>query len=165
MMGTITTGAWASKRGPTSVTDSGTGLQVLFDPFSTEFISPDFIVRPGEVLVLSAFNMTKDTLAIVEKLRYGVSTMPQGVPCGGPADLNIGGQLQAEDVTQCGVWALGPCQNVGVLSLPGTYRLRLNDAAQAILGEVYIDAMRLLASEMSAVPKELYFGSVSGCNC
>ncbi|MGF6599800.1 hypothetical protein P3T23_004534 [Paraburkholderia sp. GAS448] len=139
---------------------------ILFDSRSASMTSPTFLVRPGKGVVLSAFGLAHSDagtaqLAIIEKVRYEDGIMPHGDVCEDlePPEATI---LQNEDVTQCGLWGLSPCQNLGVLTLPGSYRLTLNDAAA--IGSVYVEAIEIGADAAALVPQNLFFGAAA-CDC
>lgn len=144
--------------------DVGSDLMVLFDAQSVSEYSPIFEVRPGEVMLISAFGLTAGQKVIVEKMRMAVSSMPSGSACGG-GSFTEGGLIQAEDVTQCGLWALSPCSNLAALGVPGTYRLRLNTEAVAGLGTLYVDGLRLQRADAHGIPEDLHFGKMSACGC
>lgn len=161
-------------------------LAVLFDEFSESCVSPVFTVRPGEVVVLSAYGLrernaeiaeigsltpggTVDSsrirkvivppeMVVVERLRFDLSLMPSGDACCG-ADFVVGQLTHAACVAQCGMWLLSPSQNVGILSLPGTYRLRA--VPESAVGCFYVDAMRAPAEKMTHIPDDLWFGKVT----
>jgi hypothetical protein len=134
---------------------------ILFDARSASLTSPTFFVRPGSGVVLSAFGLMETQQAVVEKVRYEDGIMPQGGAC---EDLEppATAVMQAEDVTQCGVWSLTACQNLAVVTVPGAYRLNLNDPAA--MGIVYIEAIGIGADAAALVPHGLFFGS-TGCDC
>lgn len=97
-------------------------------------------------------------MVVVERLRFDVTTMPTGDACCGGSFV-VGQLTHAACVAQCGMWLLSPSQNVGILSLPGTYRLRV--MPPEALGCFYVDAMRAPADKMTHIPKDLWFGEVT----
>ncbi|RQH06634.1 hypothetical protein [Paraburkholderia dinghuensis] len=135
---------------------------ILFDARSVSLASPIFFVRPGTGVMLSAFGLMESQQAVIEKVRYEDSIMPQGGAC---EDLEppMAVVMQAEDVTQGGVWQLNACQNLAVLTVPGSYRLNLND--EAALGLVYIEAIGLDGQAAALIPPSLFFGACGGCDC
>jgi hypothetical protein len=139
---------------------------ILFDSRSASVTSPTFMVRPAKGVVLSAFGLVQmldgtPQIAVVEKVRYEDGIMPQGGACEDlePPPAMV---LQAEDVTQCGVWGLTACQNLALLTVPGSYRLNLNDVSA--IGTVYIEAVEIDAQAAALVPNDLFLGAQS-CAC
>lgn len=161
--------------------DTGMELFVLFDEHSTTPFSPVFVVRPGEAVILTAYGLrsrnyeldpSTDTgrihrvdvppeMVIVERLRFDLSTLPHGDACCG-GTFESGPLTHAAPVAQCGLWMLSPKQNVGILSLPGTYRLRA--CPEDAVGCFYVDGARLESGKVAHVPKDLWFGEVTAPN-
>jgi hypothetical protein len=143
---------------------------ILFNSASVEMTSPAFYVREGRAVLLTAFGLAMSMTsgapdaqrAVIEKVRYEDGVMPHGDACESmqPPESTV---LQAEDVTQCGVWSLSPCFNTRVLSVPGAYRLVLTD--KDALGAVYIEAVDISADAARLIPDELFFGADVGECC
>lgn len=144
----------------------------LFNDKSTDIVSAPFAVLPGQIVMLSAFgfagkqqvadgNKPLDVQrAIVEKVVFAKGLFPDGVACS-CGDLLIDvPYMYVEDVTQCGLWYLSACQNLVFLTVPGSYRLRLNDATA--LGTVHIELIKYDSMELTAyIPHDLYLGELS----
>lgn len=146
----------------------------LFDEFSESEYSVAFTIFPGSVGVLSAYNLGNKVLRepnepkntpqmfIVQKLAFRGGGIFTKEMCGcDPTDEDIGLGFEpeyayAEDVTQCGMWNLNACQNLGAIMLPGTYRVRLNDRGG--LGNVILGLVRYNAKESGQVPRNIIFG-------
>jgi hypothetical protein len=145
----------------------------LFDEFSESQYSKAFTIFPNSIGVLSAFNLgykvarednePKNTpqMFIIQKLSFrggGIFTKEM-CGCEGDEDVGLGFDPEyayAEDVTQCGVWNLNACQNLGAIMLPGTYRVRLNDRGG--LGNAILGLVRYNAAESGLVPRKIIFG-------
>lgn len=143
----------------------------IFDEKSGSTLSDIFTVAPNEVGILSAYgllskiqnvppggNSAVPQRAVVQKLAFSGGIFPNGDgSCKADAPLYIDPPYSyAEDVVICGPWALTACQNIGVLGVPGSYRLELNDTAA--VGQVFILLTRYLKNEVGHIPESLYFG-------
>lgn len=148
---------------------------ILFDDGSTDVTSKAFIITPGSVGILSAwgFKQTKEVLspqepsstpqlAIVQKLAFPYGAFPDGNACKQSDSPLIvtPDYTYAEDVTQCGLWALHACQNLVAMAVPGTYRVQLNDTGA--LGTVFITLTRYSQLEAGYVPRGIFLGEVNG---
>lgn len=59
-------------------------------------------------------------------------------------------------VSTCGrPWQLDPCRNIGIIGVPGTYRLHINDATAVGVAQVYADWYR--ASQIPSQVESLFF--------
>lgn len=150
----------------------------LFSHKSTSATSGVFVVSPGEVAVLSAFHLEGQQRAVVQKVRFVEGFVPTEISCRQvlhDVEINI---LATEDITQCGVWALTPCQNLVVLTMPGAYRLVLDDgvpkkvvapgtpipvAESTAVGTALIFVDKYPLSHAVHFPRDLILGNVSGC--
>ncbi|HDW3986216.1 TPA: hypothetical protein RMT71_003212 [Escherichia coli] len=142
----------------------------LFDDSSTSAYSRAFTVSPGGIAVLSAWGfsayvtaisdaMPKNMpqLAVIQKMAFDKGIYPNGSACGNDDGLISEPKYSyVEDVTKCGLWALSACNNIAVLSLPGTYRLQLND--DAAVGTVFISLTRYSCQELGHIPESMYLG-------
>ena len=145
----------------------------LFDAFSKDVYSKAFTVFPNSIAVLTAFglgnkihrepNEPKNTpqQLIIQKMTFdGGGIFSSGDQCCcDDEDLELGfdpNYTYVEDVTQCGVWNLNACQNLGAIMLPGTYRVRLND--EGGLGYVFLSLTRYRQDEAGSVPRKIIFG-------
>lgn len=143
----------------------------LFNNMSTNMTSRMFPVHPGQTVMLTAFGFAahqqvydkskpRDAQrAIVEKVAFAGGIFPSC--CVGDDGLLAEiPYTYAEDVTQGGLWNLNACQNLVFLSVPGTYRLRLND--EAALGMVYIELVKYDNEDgLPYIPRDLYLGDVT----
>lgn len=151
----------------------------LFNTRSSSPISGVLVVHPGEVVVLSAYNLSGLQRAVVQKVKFVDSYIPSGSACGDVLDVPTTKIAAVEDVTQCGVWALNPCQNVAVLSIPGAYRLVMDDgyavgdavegapievAESTAVGTALIEATKMTVAHAALLPKDLFFGHISQCS-
>lgn len=145
---------------------------VLFDEGSTYVQSDIFAVLPKKIVVLTAwgFSATKKVIepgepnnitqrAIVEKLAFNGGGYFVGDPdcvCKLNTQALVFPDTQyAEDVTGCGVWNLSACWNVGIITLPGVYRLRFNDTGAPGSVIIYAD---IFNAEDVYIPPRLIFG-------
>lgn len=150
----------------------------LFGAKSTSDTSRAFSIGKGEAVLISAFGLIKQQRAVIQKVRFKDGIVPSGSACGGEFNIDDAKILAVEDVTQCGVWAINPCQNLAVLSVPGVYRLKLDDgvasgesapgmpvpvAPSTAVGHVIIEAERMSANEAANIPQHLFFGFISPC--
>lgn len=150
----------------------------LFNTKSSSPISGVFVVQPGEVVVLSAYNFTGSQRAVVQKVKFVDSFVASGAPCDAVINVPTSKIAAVEDVTQCGQWVLNACQNLVVLSVPGIYRLALDDgyvegepevgtplqgAESTAVGTVIIELERLSVAHAQLIPKDLFFGHISNC--
>lgn len=144
----------------------------LFWEKSSSVYSPAFTVIPNSIMVISAYGFgnkitrednqptTNQTMAIVQKMSFeGGGIFSEACNCDSldPALLGFEPEFSyVEDVTQCGLWNLNACQNTGIIILPGTYRLRLNDPGAP--GHVYVHITAYMRSELFQIPSGLIFG-------
>lgn len=143
----------------------------LFNEKSGSVLSQVFTIAPNEVGVLSAYgllsriqnvppgtNAAVPQAATIQKLAFSGGIFPNGDnSCKNDAPLYVDPPYSyAEDVVICGPWKLTSCQNTGVIGLPGSYRLELND--QTAIGEVFISLTRYIKNEVGYIPESLYFG-------
>lgn len=63
--------------------------------------------------------------------------------------------MHAEVVSGCGGWNLNACWNVGIITVPGTYRLRFNDDGAPGIVTIYAD---IFSVQDLYVPPRLVFG-------
>lgn len=130
------------------------------------------MVIPGSIAVLSAYGMGAKlapaeneptnvmTKAIVQKMAFdGGGIFSNDCNCSSIEDIPLSLEPDfsfVEDVIQCGLWNLNACQNVGVIILPGTYRLRLDDSAAP--GHIYVSLTLYRKDEAGQLPSGLIFG-------
>lgn len=149
-------------------------MVVIFDQDSSSLFSKVFTVFPGTYLLISGFGFDKyqgevpegkpkqTQKAIVQKLGFAGGIFPDGMcPCGDKIpDLSLVDvpYKYVEDVTQCGLWHISACQNLVLLSVPGSYRLRLNDSSA--LGNVFVSAERYHKNDVGLLPHALFLGEV-----
>ncbi|EFA1526606.1 hypothetical protein WG855_003738 [Escherichia coli] len=143
---------------------------ILFDDASTSEYSRAFVVSPGCTAIISAWGFAQyikapeegkpkniPQLAIVQKMAFDKGIFPNGSACAADEGLiSVPKYSYVEDVTQCGLWALSACNNTVALSVPGTYRLQLNDAAA--VGTVFISLTRYSQQELGYIPYGMYLG-------
>ncbi|ETD67432.1 hypothetical protein V757_11445 [Pelistega indica] len=151
----------------------------LFDTKSTSPVSDVFVLGEGEVALLQAFNLANSQRAVVQRVRFTDGYVPSGNACKETMCIPPSKIALVEDITQCGVWALNPCQNVALLAIPGVYRLALDDgeaekevapgvpipvAKSTAVGTAIIQMTRLSTTHAAIIPKDLFFGAVTGCH-
>lgn len=131
-------------------------LRPLWDKTNTTLYSSIFCVPAGQVCVLfaSGLEMNKvrtdaselvaPQMVCVRRLLHGydgISPRTDG-QCGWIFDIS---QVRAEKlvdelVLTCGcAWQLTACRNIGILGVPGHYRLELNDATAIGVAQIYAE--------------------------
>ena len=120
--------------------------------------SSHFFVKPGWSAVLFAANLSEEKvrksasefkgpqMACVERLIYKFRR-PEPKPdccgiCSHVFEVSLPeAELKAADyVETCSLpWTLEPCRNIGVIGIPGIYRLKLNDATAIGEAQVYVE--------------------------
>lgn len=130
----------------------------LWDDANNTLYSSHFFVKPGWSAVLFAANLSEEKvrksaaefkgpqMVCVEKLIYDCKhPEPKDGCCGICSHVRDveapQAELQAVDyVETCSLpWSLEPCRNLGVIGIPGIYRLRLNDATAIGTAQVYVE--------------------------
>ena len=144
--------------------------ETLFNGQSGDIYSKAFMVWPNEHIVISAWGIkqrkvnldpgepkSNPQLIILQQMAFEAGLYPHGSACG---NTSIVGNIKydyVEDVTGCGLYALSACYNKVVLSIPGTYRFRLNDTA--MVGEVFVAMSVFTGEEISYIPPTIYLGA------
>lgn len=147
---------------------------VLFDENTDQVYSPGFVVAPGVVAVIRAWGFTKAkknpnpgepksniAMAEIEQLYFGEIGQPGMDQCHGDISdlipsIDIG-TVFAETVTQGGLWSISACNNLVVISVPGAYRLVLNDPGH--LGQVKINMVRYSKDDVGYLPNNIQLGA------
>ena len=131
----------------------------LWSDLNHTLYSSILVVPPGQSVVLFATGLSEEKvrksaaefkgpqMACVEKLIYTYDG-PELVPaCDGLCNpwvyemKPMTADLKAVDyVETCSLpWTLEPCRNIGIIGIPGTYRLRLNDATAVGTAQVWAE--------------------------
>ena len=130
----------------------------LWSDANDTLVSSAFYVIPGWSAVLFAAGLLEDKvrksaaefkgaqMACVERLIYECES-PELVPMCGVCNQNsyeirpASAELKALDyVETCSLpWTLEPCRNLGIIGIPGVYRIRLNDATAIGTAQVYVE--------------------------
>ena len=130
----------------------------LWDDANNTLYSSHFYVKPGWSAVLFAVGLSGEKvrksaaefkgpqMICVEKLIYDCK-FPEPKPdccgiCSHSREIEPPeAVLVADDyVETCSLpWALEPCRNIGVIGIPGVYRLHLNDATAIGTAQVYAE--------------------------
>lgn len=130
----------------------------LWDDANDTLYSSPFYVKPGWSAVLFAVGLSEEKvrksaaefkgpqMICVERLIYECRDAEPLPDCCGICSQSRGPRapeaiLVAEDyVETCSLpWALEPCRNLGVIGIPGVYRLHLNDATAIGTAQVYVE--------------------------
>lgn len=130
----------------------------LWDDANNTLYSSHFFVKPGWSAVLFAASLSDEKvrksaaefkgpqMACVEKLVYNCKwPEPKADCCGVCSHVRELGLPEAELVAAdyvetCSLpWTLEPCRNLGIIGIPGIYRLRLNDATAIGTAQVYVE--------------------------
>jgi hypothetical protein len=146
--------------------DSRYRNDVVFDVHSASAWSGVFVVDPGAVLVVSAFELAGGTMTVY-KVALAAGDMPQGFSCPGICDGPAGsippGALfptityQKPVVTSGVPWVMSDTDDTKFITAPGAYRFALSD--DSMVGEVYVEA-RLVRG--GGLPAAMIFGSDAG---
>lgn len=130
----------------------------LWSELNDTMLSDVFTVPPGWSVVLFASGLSDEKvrksaaefkgpqMACVERLVFKGFISEQVPSCDGqcgprtfPAEP-LASVESFDYVETCAMpWTLEPCRNIGVIGVPGVYRLRLNDATAAGTAQVYAE--------------------------
>lgn len=120
-------------------------------------LSSVFIVPPGRAVLLFASGLLDERVrtsaaqfkgpqaVCVERLVFGFdapapASFRDGCACVVDASLPSADMKSSEQMQTCSLpWMLEPCRNFGIIGIPGTYRLRLNDATAIGTAQVYAE--------------------------
>ena len=144
----------------------------LWSPTNNTVFSSVFFVPPGQCCILYATNFAaeryRDTasefsapqLVCVKRLVHEfVAKDRSNLKCNWIFDINNAAAEEVADqvVHTCdGSWTLGACNNIGIIGVPGTYRLELNDATAVGRAQVYADLIE--ANKLPVQITNLFFG-------
>jgi hypothetical protein len=143
--------------------DSRYRTDVVFDAHSASRYSGVFVVDPGAVLVVSAFDLAGGTMNVF-KVALASGDMPQGYAC--PTLCDEGSSVippgalfptithQKAVITNGVPWVMSDSDDTKLISVPGAYRFELS--GDALVDETYVEA-RLVRG--GSVPALLIFGS------
>lgn len=134
--------------------------------YSSVFTVPQFKVcllfgahfAPDKYRATSNDFVTPQAVCVRRVLHGFVAPETSREPCGWVFDLdNVRAELIVDEVvTSCGdPWQLTLCRNIGIIGLPGSYRLELNDATALGTLQVYADLYE--ASSFPTQIKDLFF--------
>ena len=139
----------------------------LFTQISAGRCSEVFRVpNDGSGVLISAYCLTKPLK--IEMVKIDVQDMPDGGPdccsCNvvNAMSLSPTGITEAESVSQLhqgnrGVWAMGYGVNMGVLAVPGSYRLCTQESCD--LSDLKVCARLVSPEAMANMPAQLIFGN------
>lgn len=146
-------------------------LHALWDDTNNTLHSSVFSVAPGNVCILYAADFPAKrvrtdaaevggpVVACIRKILFGFTPDEyQNLTCSWIFDTSRGkvDKLVDQLVTTCnGVWQMSMCRNIGIIGIPGTYRLELNDAT--VIGKAQVYAETLNASSIPLHVKDLFF--------
>lgn len=130
----------------------------LWDDVNDTLYSSAFYVGPGWSAVLFAAGLSEEKvrksaaefkgpqMACIERLVYECESPEIVSACGvcGQNSYEVRpavAELKALDsVETCSLpWTLEPCRNIGIIGIPGVYRVRLNDATAVGTAQVYVE--------------------------
>lgn len=149
--------------------DGAVGI-VMFDSKTTSQWSDVFRVHQGESVILSAYGLTGEPVdegpnnyKSCESVQvYRISPIVHGIQtgdaCSGSDNQKVPTSLIREQVkgsTRCDSWELVCGSPIGVLTLPGYYRLKLSH--EHLVGQVYVERESIKAVP---IPNSLLFGGV-----
>lgn len=141
----------------------------LWSELNDTVLSDVFHVPAGKCAVLFASGLAEDKVrrsaeefkgpqtVCVERLVLASSVGDPVAPCDGqcgPSSVRpMSARVEASDVVESCVmpWTLEPCHNLGIIGIPGAYRLRLNDATAVGTAQVYAEFY-----DVSAIAPQAY---------
>lgn len=159
----------ASTTLPPSKGDGAVGI-VVFDSKSVSQWSDVFRVHSGESVIVSAYGLSSEAIdegpnrfmgcesVAVYRLSPIVHKIPNGDACAGAevmAEPLPMIRQQVKGATRCDGWELVCGSPIGVIALPGYYRLRLSH--EHMIGQVYVERESIRAVP---IPNSLIFGGV-----
>lgn len=143
----------------------------LWSPTNKSLFSSVFTVPQFKVCLLFGANFKLEKYrvdssefaspqaACVRRVLHGFTAPePSRESCGWVFDIDSvrADKIVDEVVTTCGApWQLTLCRNIGIIGLPGSYRLELNDATA--IGELQIYAELYEANSFPSQLKDLFF--------
>lgn len=148
---------------------------VLFDESSINEWSGAFPVNDGSSVILSAWGLPKHIehspdersgnkkpknspfMAIIQKMAFKCGPYPEARLCDADGKFLLPEVEYSfvEDVTGCGgLWHLSACQNLVAITVPGTYRIRLNDVAAA--GSIYVTGLSIRNTELHGAYNSIF---------
>lgn len=162
-----------------SVTPSGTclvpspGKVILFSPQTIAGTdrSATFTVLPGTGVLIDAYNMVPDLSIFVNRVVVTAECITTGCACGG-LDMKVAAGSTPEIVyrnrmnigNSASYWTLvsfsdeqKKSRNQLLITLPGTYELELEDAAQQ-LGDMEVEYQSFKLSDVGHLPDSYYGG-------
>ena len=143
--------------------------QPLWRPDNTSMFSDVFNVPPGKVCLLYATGLLSERVKVedaefkvpqafcVKRLLYEPDLVyGKNATCDWVAVSTSAQQIADEYVqTSNGCWTLTEAHNIGIIGLPGVYRLEINDATAIGTAQVYAEQY-----DITAIPvhiKDLFF--------
>lgn len=146
-------------------------MKLLWSPSNNTLYSSVFNVPPGQVCLLFADGLSPQKVRIsaeeivvpqtvcVRKLLFGFEGIkPEADLCGWIFNID---SVQVDTLVDslvhtCGLpWQLTSCRNIGIVGVPGNYRLELNDTTA--IGTVQVYAELFDAKSIPLQVKDLFF--------
>lgn len=147
------------------------GIHPLWSPLNKTQYSSVFAVFPGQCCVLHAAHLEEwkvrqeaqeilvPQTICVRRLIHEYKDIPrEDCPCNWIFDIKAVYAELVDDhpvITCNGPWQLTRCRNLGIIGVPGTYRLELNDVTAIGEAQVYAEIFDL--SSFAAQVKDLFF--------
>lgn len=129
------------------------GWKPLFTEYSASTTSQPFHINAGEVAIIQAYGFTEFTVdkpegapkttqkACIDKLLWESGPLPSYVECGEPllSGRSGGSEIVGEEqvYTERCAWTMDACHNIGILNIPGSYRMELNDTGALGIVRIY----------------------------
>lgn len=146
-------------------------MYTLWKPTNKTVFSSVFFVPPGQCCLLYATGLAAERYrespeefsapqcVCVKRLIHEFKA-PRHVnlQCNWIFDMDNSGAEEVSDqlIQTCnGAWSLSMCNNIGIIGVPGTYRLELNDATA--VGTVQVYAELIKANLLPEQIKDLFF--------
>lgn len=139
----------------------------LWEPSNVSEVSSLFVVHPGKCVLLAATGLSEyvtqteagfraPQMVCVERLLFEftkAALKPAGCDCdwifNPSASMAKGVMDDTVAVGKC-YWTLSLCDNMGIVGLPGAYRLRLNDPTAVGTVQVYAELF-----DTSQIPSQM----------
>lgn len=137
-------------------------LVPLWSETNQTLFSDIFNVPPAHVCILTAVDLklykvraSADDIAgpqtvCIRRLLHGFDGIRPSVGCGWVYDAETLAAMQLSDtlVHTCTLpWQLTSCRNIGIIGVPGHYRLEMNDSTMVGVAQVYAELL-----DMKTIP-------------
>lgn len=148
-------------------------MKALWEVNNLTTLSSVFYVPVGQVALIMVSGLAAERVRkcakqrvrpqamCVRRIIYGFDKMPQqpDLSCGRVFDMNeVKVTTLVDDFVRtcgCGGWTLTSCKNLGIIGIPGAYRLELNDSTAVGTAQAYVEFIGVHKVPMQV--KNLFF--------